>query len=112
SIGLVPSSQKSKKKTNQTLGTFTPGQKIERNKIVSEKELKSDEEKGSAILDGLINFVTMVKTVNVSYQESNGTVLPGYLGGLGFFGTAKPTLGFVFGAQEDVRYEAARRGWL
>ena len=32
--------------------------------------------------------------------------------GLGFFGSSKPTLGCVFGSQADVRYEAARNGWL
>ena len=39
-------------------------------------------------------------------------MLPGYLPGLGFFGSSKPSLGFVFGSQADVRYEAARNGWL
>jgi cell surface protein SprA len=39
-------------------------------------------------------------------------MLPGFLPSLGFFGSAKPSLGFVFGAQDDVRYEAAKRGWL
>jgi cell surface protein SprA len=31
---------------------------------------------------------------------------------VGFIGTAKPTIGFVFGSQADVRFEAARNGWL
>lgn len=110
-LGLVPSSQKPKKK-----GTLAkkpkPGEKIERNKVVSDKDKKDEEEKGSKALDALINFVTMVKRVDVTYQETNGTVLPGYLEGLGFFGTSRPTLGYVFGSQADVRYEAARRGWL
>ncbi|MEC7263735.1 MAG: cell surface protein SprA, partial [Bacteroidota bacterium] len=39
-------------------------------------------------------------------------VLPGYTQSVGFIGTARPTLGFVFGSQADVRYEAARNGWL
>ena len=34
------------------------------------------------------------------------------IAGLGFFGTSKPTLGFVFGDQSDIRYEAAQRGYL
>lgn len=109
-LGLV-----TRKKTPQ--GTLSakpqPGQKVERNKELTAKELKEqDEDGGSAALDALINLVTMVKTANVSYQESNGTVLPGYLGGLGFFGTSRPTIGYVFGSQEDVRYDAARKGWL
>ena len=50
--------------------------------------------------------------MNVNYSENNGTVLPGYTQSVGFIGTARPTLGFVFGSQSDVRYEAARNGWL
>src|SRR5690606_2287947 len=39
-------------------------------------------------------------------------VLPGYIRSVGFIGTAKPSLGFVFGSQADVRFDAARKGWL
>ena len=111
-LGLVPSSQKPKKPTANLTQKPRPGQRVERNVEVADKDKKDEEEKGSAALDALINLVTMVKKVDVSYQESNGTVLPGYLGGLGFFGTSRPTLGYVFGSQADVRYDAARKGWL
>lgn len=60
----------------------------------------------------LVDIVTMVKRVNVNYSENRGTVLPGYTQSIGFIGTSRPTLGFVFGSQSDVRFEAARRGWL
>jgi len=60
----------------------------------------------------LVDVVTMVKRININYSENNGTVLPGYTQSVGFIGTARPTLGFVFGSQADVRYEAARNGWL
>ena len=63
-------------------------------------------------LNALVDMLTMVKRVNVTYSENNGKVLPGYTRSVGFIGTAKPTLGFVFGSQADVRYEAARNGWL
>jgi cell surface protein SprA len=63
-------------------------------------------------MSGLIGVLTSVKNIQINYTENNGTVLPGYLPGLGFFGSSKPTLGFVFGSQSDVRYEAARNGWL
>jgi len=57
-------------------------------------------------------ILTMVKRLNVNYSENNGTVLPGYTQSIGFIGTARPTIGFVFGSQADVRFEAARNGWL
>nr|WP_220458674.1 MULTISPECIES: cell surface protein SprA [unclassified Flavobacterium] len=113
-LGLVSNKQKNKKTGLSTNLKPKPGEKIERNKDINQKDKKEkdEEDKSSAVLDAAIDFVTMVKTIKVGYQETNGTVLPGYLPGLGFFGTSRPTLGYVFGSQEDVRYEAARRGWL
>ncbi|MDE3741430.1 cell surface protein SprA [Maribacter polysaccharolyticus] len=77
---------------------------------------KGDEEKPKkktgAILGTAIDVVTMVKRFNLNYSENNGTVLPGYTQSVGFIGTARPTVGFVFGSQSDVRYEAAKNGWL
>lgn len=67
---------------------------------------------GSVFVDGLIGLVTSLKTVQLNYTENNGTVLPGYLPSIGFLGTSKPSMGFVWGSQEDVRFEAARNGWL
>jgi len=109
-LGLVPSSAKPKKASSAKKPE--PGQKVERNKVLTDKEKKEEEKQGSAALDAAINLITMVKNINVTYQESNGTVLPGYLEGLGFFGSTRPSLGYVFGSQEDIRYEAARKGWL
>lgn len=60
----------------------------------------------------LIGFATGIKNIQINYTKSGGTMLPGYLPSLGFFGTSKPTLGFVFGDQSDVRYEAAKMGYL
>lgn len=66
----------------------------------------------NAFLDGIKGVLTSVKNVNINYTRNQGTLLPGYLPGLGFFGSSKPTLGFIFGDQADVRYEAAKNGWL
>ena len=66
----------------------------------------------NVFLEGLKGVLTSIKTVQIGYTETKGTVLPGYTPGIGFFGTSKPTLGFVFGNQDDVRYEAAKNGWL
>jgi cell surface protein SprA len=66
----------------------------------------------NVFLDGLKGVLTSVKNIQINYTQNEGTVLPGFLPGLGFFGSSKPSLGFVFGGQDDVRYEAAKRGWL
>ncbi len=82
-----------------------------------EKEGKSSKEdkgprKTSKLFNTIVDVVTMVKRLNINYNENSGTVLPGYTESIGFIGTSKPTLGFVFGSQADVRFEAAKRGWL
>lgn len=67
----------------------------------------------NVFLDGLIGVVTSVKKIDITYVENNGTMLPGYLPDVGFFGTMKPNLGFIYGSQDaDVRREAAERGYL
>ncbi|MND81272.1 hypothetical protein D3C80_730620 [compost metagenome] len=48
----------------------------------------------------------------MNYTYNSGTILPGYTPGVGFLGSSKPSLGFVFGIQDDVRFEAAKNGWL
>jgi cell surface protein SprA len=68
--------------------------------------------KTSGLFNTAIDVFTMVKRLNVNYSENNGQVLPGYTQSIGFIGTTRPTLGFVFGSQADVRFEAARNGWL
>ena len=59
-----------------------------------------------------VNVVTGLKTVQVNYRNSRGIFLPGYTESIGFMGTFKPTVGFTFGSQSDIRNMAAERGWL
>lgn len=68
--------------------------------------------KTNAFGNALVDVLTMIKRINISYNESNGKVLPGYTQTIGFIGTTRPSLGFVFGDQADVRFEAAKNGWL
>ena len=82
-----------------------PGEKIVNNVVPNSSD-------GNVFVNGLIGVLTSVKNVQINYTENKGTVLPGYTPGLGFFGSSKPTLGFIFGAQDDIRYEAAKKGWL
>lgn len=68
--------------------------------------------KTSGLFNAAVDVLTMVKRLNVNYNESGGKVLPGYTQSVGFIGSLRPTFGFVFGSQADVRFEAARKGWL
>jgi cell surface protein SprA len=73
---------------------------------------KKPKKKTSGLANTAIDILTMVKRLNVNYSENNGKVLPGYTQSVGFIGSLRPSFGFVFGSQADVRFDAARRGWL
>ena len=103
-IGL---SKNTKKPTQQAPNKAPlPGQKVVNNQ--AQQNVSDD----NLFISGIRGLLTSVKNIQINYTENKGTALPGYLPGLGFLGTSKPTLGFVFGSQDDVRYEAAKNGWL
>ena len=60
----------------------------------------------------VIDLLTSVKRIQLNYSENNGSFLPGYLQTPDFIGSFKPSLGYVFGSQRDIRYLAAKNGWL
>ena len=68
--------------------------------------------KTNPILKSFINLITTVKRIQLNYSENNGSYLPGFLDTPGFIGSFTPTFGYVFGSQKDIRYLAARNGWL
>ena len=67
---------------------------------------------GDKAINTLIGFVTAIKKAQFNYQENNGIFLPGYRPSIGFIGSLKPTAGFTFGSQAEIRDLAARKGWL
>src|SRR5699024_7545554 len=67
---------------------------------------------GDKLLNTGIGIVTALNRVTVDYQDTQGTYLPGYTAGVGFIGTLKPSAGFTFGSQSDIRRKAAEKGWL
>ncbi|WP_194850333.1 T9SS outer membrane translocon Sov/SprA [Nonlabens antarcticus] len=60
----------------------------------------------------VVGVLTSIKRATVNYEETNGIFLPGYTPSVGFIGTLKPTTGFTFGSQAEIRDLAARQGWL
>ena len=72
----------------------------------------SGSKKVNPILKSLIKLITNLKRIQINYSENNGTFLPGYLETPGFFGSSNPSWGYIFGSQKDIRYLAARNGWL
>lgn len=115
-VGLV---KKKKAPTRAASRRATPGRDLKQTsqKLDSQRQDQQDpaENKDSAgrqALNSLVGLATAVKRVQINYTENNGTFLPGYLNTPGFIGTLRPTVGFTFGGQGDVRDLAARNGWL
>ncbi len=98
---------RSRSRTRTPAGTPNPDQaKEEKEKKIPKKNFANQ------ALNTLIGVVTSVKRAQINYEETNGMFLPGYTNDIGFIGTLKPTTGFVFGSQAEVRELAARKGWL
>jgi len=86
----------------------TSGLNADSNQDDNKKKAKT----GEKIYNTVIDIVTMVKRIQFNYSENNGTFLPGYLPTPGFVGTLRPTVGYTFGGQGDIRDIVARNGWL
>ncbi len=99
-----------KKRDGKTAANAAPVRRDKAGNAASNQEKTKG--KTSGLFNTTVDILTMVKRLNVNFSETNGTVLPGYTQSIGFIGTARPSLGFVFGSQSDVRFEAAKRGWL
>ena len=109
-LGVVNTIQNA---NTHNLNTTFNFQKIYR-ALKLEKDTRSRDRKSiqTQLTNSLIGLATALKRVQVTYSENNGTVLPGYTQNVGFLGTSNPGLSFALGSQSDIRYEAAKRGWL
>ncbi|MEO1010122.1 MAG: cell surface protein SprA [Bacteroidota bacterium] len=99
-----------KKRDGKTFASTNPARRA-RTGEAGEGEEKP-KKKTSKLFNTAVDILTMVKRLNINYSENNGQVLPGYTQSIGFLGTLRPSFGFVFGSQADVRFNAARNGWL
>lgn len=67
-------------------------------------------------LQSLAYALTSFRQLDISYNETNGTVLPGILSSPNFFGYGQssggPTYGFLLGSQADIRRVAIENAWL
>jgi cell surface protein SprA len=102
-IGLVKKPISRVRARNTTPGA--PGAK-------NNNQPKIKDQSVTKLLNVGVDILTSIKRIQVNYSENNGTFLPGYLQTPGFIGTLKPSAGFTFGSQSDIRDLAARRGWL
>ncbi|WP_439152338.1 cell surface protein SprA [Winogradskyella sp.] len=106
-IGLVRKGNQRRRGRTTQLRTSTPNA-AQGNQQDNPNKLST----GKKAYNTLIDIVTMVKRIQFGYTENNGTFLPGYLPTPGFIGTLRPTVGYTFGSQRDIRNLTARSGWL
>ncbi len=71
---------------------------------------------GKIILDNTLKFMMMLKNVSISYNESNGSALPGFNRTPTIMGmdlqTNAPGWDFVFGSQANIAQRASENGWI
>jgi cell surface protein SprA len=80
---------------------------------------ENDEERpnyAKVILEGFVRMMMGVRNLSVTYTESNGIRLPGFLPSPSIlgqdWGLMAPGTGFILGSQEDIRERAANEGWI
>ncbi|OMP31364.1 cell surface protein SprA [Mangrovimonas sp. DI 80] len=105
-LGLVK--KKSRRTTRQPQTRDKDGKRV----VNGADARNQSNKKQSKVVGAALDVMTMVKRVQINYSENNGTYLPGYTRTPGFIGTTKPTFGYTFGSQRDIRDMAARNGWL
>jgi cell surface protein SprA len=72
------------------------------------------------VFRGLANLLMSVKSGNITYTETNGTLLPGFRGKPDYLGmdfnyagnSNAPGWGFLFGSQRDIRPDGIRNNWF
>ncbi len=91
---------------------------ISRGKLRTKKTNRKKLSFGKKAILSIVDVLTSVKKVRISYTENNGTLLPGYTHNVGFLGRdtysggIAPTFGFVFGRQDDILNTALSNNWL
>jgi len=100
------------KKGKDTEGKDEEGKKENKTKK-KEQKIYAQASAGEKFLGNIIGLLTSFQSLKVNYRQNNGIMLPGYLKSVGFFGSMQPNPAFALGWNDDnVRYEAAKRGWL
>jgi len=93
-----------------------PGEKKPEEMAKDTTQTKEKVNYAKIIGNGFLKLLMSFKRASLSYTEGNGIFMPGFLPQPGMVGnnwsSDAPGLGFVFGSQADLRYEAVAQGWL
>ena len=107
--------KKKKKKTKEEKPALGNSDKKQQNTNLKKKPAQDFSQPGTGqkIAGRILELLTGFQNFKINYRQNNGIMLPGYLESVGFAGTFNPSLPFSLGwDDEQVRYEAAKKGWL
>ena len=117
----VPYLKKINSATSQQIKRPSDNNPVEPKKNTKNKKSEKDSlatkpNYGKIIGEGTVRFLMMIRNVNVSWSQGNGTLLPGYMYSPDLFGinfkTNSPGFLFVFGGQPDIQQMAMNRSWI
>ena len=104
-----------KKGQSRRAGPRTPPQK-KPDQQADTTETKPKKNYFKIVGNGILKLMMSVKRVSLSYNQGNGTFMPGFRPEPGIignnWGVDAPGIGFVFGSQEDIRGKAVRNEWI
>ena len=104
------------KKQASRAGPRTPPQRKPPDQAADTTEKKPKKNYFKIVGNGFLRLVMSVKRASLSYNQGNGTYLPGFRPEPGLmgnnWGSDAPGMGFVFGSQKDIRPQAIANNWI
>ncbi len=97
--------------------SFTPEKDVKKGTIIIKGKKPVKESPLTAIVDNFLYVLMSVRNISATYNETNGSIMPGYMPQNGFFGFddkwEAPGYKFILGMQnENFGQLAADAGWL
>ncbi|MCX6249682.1 MAG: cell surface protein SprA [Bacteroidetes bacterium] len=87
-----------------------------KNKQAKQDSIQNHFNVGKFLMDGTLRILMGIRRIGINYTQGNGTMFPGFTPEPEALGNNwsrnAPGLGFVFGDQRDIRWDAVRQGWL
>jgi len=104
------------KKSNSRSSPRTPQKQKQTQQPADTTKTKPKVNYFKIVGDGFLRLLMSVKRASLSYNQGNGTFLPGFKPQPGLIGNNwgynAPGIGFAFGSQKDIRSMAVQNGWL
>jgi cell surface protein SprA len=115
-VPFLKKANESGNKQPSRAGPRTPPQRKPQDIAADTTETKPKKNYFKIVGNGFLKLLMSVKRASLSYNQGNGTYLPGFRPEPGFigndWGADAPGMGFVFGSQKDIRPQAIANNWI